>query len=618
MTTTLTQDASQVTSQTHTKPTNASVSPEQNISKNILSAIGKENSVIGITGSPSTTLEISIDIKEESRESRVLGQMVYVVIKEDAQDVLVIGQVISIETKNRWHEDPAFKGVIKRHGKLPHLSGTADNRIATISVQACYNLGNSKPDSFILGTSPSTGEVVHKMTNAVMQELMKDNAHDITYMGTVYGTDVNLPFWFKHFSKSDKENKELGAGDAYHIGVFGRTGSGKTVTASYMLLGYAKNVHNLSILVLDPQSQFFLDDSLLPNNKKLQDAVVAEGMNYVKKKIITDVILPGDEIKIFTELLKNNGFIRDAFKPIYTDDKEDGMAEQVEDYLFHRMGNPGFNLNTCNYETLLTEMLTRFSAPANSRESELCEGFSKYVYDAWGTRPTRQRLLRRIEELLTEMDQRVKSKWLKVCSYFQKGEGKISVYELVEKIVKENGHFIVLDISGKDSGVDNDNIQALFVRLVENKVVEMGEELYARGERANCLIALDEAHKFISTDSPDPRIKELTKDIITAVRTTRKYSIGYMFITQTIESLSDEILRQMRIFAFGYGLTSGSEVRKVAEIVNNQEALTLYKSFIDPSSNNKFPFMFFGPVSPLSFTGSPLFLEVYKDFGLFK
>ncbi|MFC2021505.1 ATP-binding protein, partial [Chloroflexota bacterium] len=106
--------------------------------------------------------------------------------------------------------------------------------------------------------------------------------------------------------------------------------------------------------------------------------------------------------------------------------------------------------------------------------------------------------------------------------------------------------------------------------------------------------------------------------IIDAVRTTRKYGIGYMFITQTIESLDAEILRQMRIFAFGYGLTSGGELRRVSEIVNNPSAIQLYRSFIDPSSNRRFPFMFFGPISPLSFTGSPLFLEAYTEFAKLK
>ena len=86
-----------------------------------------------------------------------------------------------------------------------------------------------------------------------------------------------------------------------------------------------------------------------------------------------------------------------------------------------------------------------------------------------------------------------------------------------------------------------------------------------------------------------------------------------MFITQTIESLDSEILEQIRIFAFGYGLTIGSEIRTIENLVSNKSAIKLYKSFVEPSSSHKYPFMFFGSVSPLSFTGAPLFIEVYND-----
>ena len=58
--------------------------------------------------------------------------------------------------------------------------------------------------------------------------------------------------------------------------------------------------------------------------------------------------------------------------------------------------------------------------------------------------------------------------------------------------------------------------------------------------------------KHIVTLAPilyDDGIKQLTTSIIDAVRTTRKYGIGYMFITQTIESLHREIREQIRIFA---------------------------------------------------------------------
>ncbi|MCY4043203.1 MAG: ATP-binding protein, partial [Candidatus Dadabacteria bacterium] len=91
----------------------------------------------------------------------------------------------------------------------------------------------------------------------------------------------------------------------------------------------------------------------------------------------------------------------------------------------------------------------------------------------------------------------------------------------------------------------------------------------------------------------------------------------YMFITQTIESLHEEIRRQIRIFAFGYGLTSGSEFVKIKDIINDDTGAKFYRSFIDPSSNKKFPFMFYGPISPLSFTGTPLFLEMKGEISTF-
>ena len=63
---------------------------------------------IGITSSPSTTIDIVIDITEARKTERALGQMVYVIVNEDGKNVLVIGQIIDVETKNRWHEDPSF------------------------------------------------------------------------------------------------------------------------------------------------------------------------------------------------------------------------------------------------------------------------------------------------------------------------------------------------------------------------------------------------------------------------------------------------------------------------------------------------------------------------------
>lgn len=599
------------------------MTPQKNtLSQDVLDRIkDPANIAIGITGSPSTTLDVVIDITEVSKTERTLGQMVYVEVEEEGRSILVIGQIIDVETKNRWHEDPAFKGVIKRHGSLPHLSGAADNRIATISVQACYDLGKDSPEGYILGTSPSTGVKVFKMNNSVMDSLMTDNKKAVTYLGKVYGTDVDLPFWFKHFDSTDIKNEEFGAKDAYHIGVFGKTGSGKTVTASLMMLGYTKNKNNISILVLDPQAQFSLDKELLPSGKSFKEEV-QKRMNYESYKILEDICLPEDDTELFADLLLNNSFIHKAFR-LNTEEKRKLAADSIARYLEGYITFKKVKLSDVKDKIgLFKDMCTRFTTPKGAAQDE--KEFTSYINDIYSQKEYKTRLVTRVKWLHDNIDKEnnLKTKWVNAMDLFSlkksDGTNKVPISEIVNKIVGQNGNFIILDLSQKVGEIEDENLQARFVTLIEQSIVEAGALFYSQGKKANSLIVMDEAHRFISNGSKDERVKELTGEIIDSVRTTRKFGIGYMFITQTIESLDEEILRQMRIFGFGYGLTSGQELRKVSEIINNPSAIQLYKSFIDPSSNGKFPFMFFGPISPLSFTGSPLFIEVYQKFENFK
>ena len=570
--------------------------------------------VLGVVSSPSTTLEIALDIRKESESRRALGQMVFVQLQEDGKQILSLGQIVEVETKNRWHEDPSFKGVIKHHGGLPHLSGVADNRMAKISVQSSFDVTNQDPEIYLLGMSPSTGIPVEIVNNEVMDLLVQCHRDAITYLGKVYGTDVDLPMWFKHFGR-DEDIPALGAKDAYHIGVFGKTGSGKSVTSALMLLAYAKNRKHMNILVLDPQSQFFKDRDLLPSDEGnlLAEEIQKTGMKVQKYKLIEDVSLPGTSVEIFGELLANSGFIREAFGPFYSDDKVERMQESIVSYIEGRTHDPHFALSKVDPINLLSEMTKRFATPSKSETR-----FSNYIKDVYGTPSTQERLLNAVEKVRDALENKQSPSYLKTwkqaLAMFSE-DRQTTISKICKTITgKDRGNFIVLDLSPSEGEIENDNLQALFLRLIEKGIVESGGNLYAKGDNANCLIVMDEAHRFISSNSPDVRVKELTRQIVDAVRTTRKYGIGHMFITQSLESLDDEIIKQMRIFAFGHGLTMGSELRKVKEIINNQAAVNLYSSFIDPSNSGKFPFMFFGPVSPFSATGSPLFVEIYTDY----
>ena len=561
----------------------------------IISILESDNEPLGVVGSPSSSFEAIIDIKEVSETSKLLGELVCFQVPEGENQVLVLGQITEIETRNRWHEEPSFKGIIKRHGKLPNLSGVADNRIAKINIQSSFILSDSHVEAHKLANSPSTGTPVKKVSNEIMKELMKQY-EGLVCLGTAYDTNVKVPFWLKHFGSPD----DGGGGDAYHIGVFGQTGSGKTTTAANMILGYARNKESMSILILDPKEQFYEDNKVLPGGAKFKAAIEQIGMQYKRYKVPEDIALPNDA-KLFSDLLLNYGFVRRAFR-LPTPEKRMLMAESIQDYIMGKMKNPSFVIGNQNSTDLLDGMLKRF------------EEKDKYLKNVYISSSHLSRLKERIATMREDgIDHEVEKIWTDVCDLFKQSE-KQELAQVVESVVSKPNNLVVLNIAGRHAENGMESLQTLFVKMIEDAVKKRGEELYVQGTQANCLVVLDEAHRYISsTYGYDQELKDLTTSIIDAVRTTRKYGIGYMFITQTIESLHEEIRRQIRIFAFGYGLTSGSEFRKIQDIINDNTGAKFYRSFIDPSSNNKFPFMFYGPISPLSFTGAPLFLEMSEQ-----
>ena len=574
-----------------------------------------KTATVGITGSPSTTLEIALDITEESKTSRALGQMVFVWQEEEERQILSLGQIAEVSTKNRWHEDQSFKGVIKRHGRLPNLSDVADNRLAVVSVQASFDCSAQTPKSHILGVSPSTGQKTDKINNEVMHLLVEQHGEAISRIGKVYGTDdVDMPMWFKHFGDRNEGIKGLGAGDAYHIGVFGKTGSGKTVTAAMMLLAYAKNNQNMNVLVLDPQGQFTMDKRLLPDDEKFQEQIANAGMTLEKHNLVKDVFLPDEtreDWSLFANLLVNNDFVRTAFG-ITTKDKQDAVGDCIADYIEGKKTDNSFSLSSEDPKKLLLDMLGRFHTPPAERRD--------YLEDVYARQQERERTRRKVSDAKRRVEQNQKSrdfvKWLEILElYSDNGGRKANINDIVKKVAeKKGGNFVILDLRPKD-GVDNENLQALFLEVIERRITAAGGRLYADNEMANCLVVMDEAHRYVNCKSPDERVRGLSEQIIDAVRTTRKYGIGHMFITQSLESMDEEIIKQMRIFAFGFGLTLGSEIKKIRELVDSPAAVNLYKSFIDPGNQKRFPFMFFGPVSPLSATGAPLFVEIYNNYG---
>jgi len=215
--------------------------------------------------------------------------------------------------------------------------------------------------------------------------------------------------------------------------------------------------------------------------------------------------------------------------------------------------------------------------------------------------------------------------WGPITELFRRDRrGAISVDSLIQEtfdLTKIRRPVVVIDLSREmATGLFwNDTIQALVIKRLLDGLTYSAESAFRENRFLNTLVILDEAHRLAPREKIENEKQESVRiSFLDAVRTTRKYGLGWMFISQTLSSLHREIIGQLRIFFFGFGLALGTEFVSLREIIGGDpNALKLYQSFRDPHSSfdvasRQYAFMTTGPVSPLSFAGTPLFLTAFN------
>jgi hypothetical protein len=217
--------------------------------------------------------------------------------------------------------------------------------------------------------------------------------------------------------------------------------------------------------------------------------------------------------------------------------------------------------------------------------------------------------------------------WLPVARLFQEdyAGGKRKVEDALSSLFdtsKSKRPVLIVDVSKEQARglLWNDTIQSLVIKRLLQGVTDIAESMYKEGQSLNALVVIDEAHRLAPRDLAleDDAARGVRSVLIDAARTTRKYGLGWLFISQTLSSLHTEILQQLRIFFFGFGLGLGQEFQSLRQLVGSSgTALDLYQLFRDPHSafdiaSRQYSFMTIGPVSPLSFSGGPLFLNAFN------
>lgn len=267
--------------------------------------ITANNQDIGVVGSPSTTTEFTIDLLQEASEDRLVGALVAFDATQNGSPITSVGQIVGIELRNRWHEDATFRNLIKRTGEIPPITSRQDTRTAQLAIGATFkNTLNPGYEPDLLGMVPPTGTRVVKVEQRLIDSLLAiyQRQKEIFYLGNAYANDVRYPMWFKHFGSGER-----GAGEAYHTGIFGKTGSGKSGLAKMVLLGYARHPE-LGILIIDPQGEF--SQELKGESVGQQRLPVKGALDGIRRNVevygIQDIQLHNWDL--FEELLVDLGF----------------------------------------------------------------------------------------------------------------------------------------------------------------------------------------------------------------------------------------------------------------------------------------------------------------------
>jgi hypothetical protein len=548
---------------------------------------------IGIIGSPSTTSHLSIDVLGIATKLKLIGELSYFQFHQDGNPHYAIGQITEVGLNNVMLEDPTMKNLIRECGRVDNVSGLQDTYRGHLTVSAVFGEKEKRYFPSLLGTVPATGTTVNLVDDNVLDHLLGRYRGEIFYLGRVYGSTPKLPLWFKHFGRG-----ENGAGEAYHLGVFGKTGSGKSVLARMVLLGYVRHP-DMSIFVLDPQGEFAMDVTASTKESKF-DLRIKDVIEAADKEIIVrcvnDLVLQG--WSLFTEVIRESNF-------------------------FFKLGMKSLDDRMLAAEGITIALKGKFKTTDLVSKDAFFQAFKFMGSD--NSNPRFQLIFKDFSYNQEKFDDLYATSWRPVCELFREREGAVTIEKLLNQIFNAAGKkkpVVVLDLSARTvKGIFwNEAIQSLTVKSFLDFLKNAAEFSFRRNRFLNTLVIVDEAHRLApQEESENETLEGVRSTLIDAVRTTRKYGLGWMFISQTLASLPKEIVEQLRILFFGFGLAFGKEFTALKELAGSDEnSLKLYQSFRDPHSafdisGKQYNFMSIGPVSPLSFSGTPLFFTAYND-----
>ncbi len=552
---------------------------------------------IAVIGSPNSTTTFTVDILETARDRALDHAWVTFEVAERFNGRVyrkrALCQLGGIVTRNRWHEDPVIRAVIKHQGALPALSGESDLTSAQLSALGVFLLDDAGRvlRRTTLSTPPPSGTPVFPADATTLQDLVHTEP-GIFYAGQSPGDGLPVPLTLRHFGSTEAG----GFGEAVMLGVFGQTRSGKSIMAAQLLAGFAAN-RDLGILVLDPQGEFGRDRFAAGDHRV--DFSIKRLLGGLRQRrevgvLTTDEIaLEGSEA--FTELLRRTGFFetlgfKGANKEREAAERLAGMLSEMSDGQGHR--RPIRDLRAADMPLLVRD-LARFADVIYASRPGTTPGEGQRAADVLARFQLDEPRLRRL--------------WEEAQRRFRVEDGRTTLSRLIQRVLADRA---VIVLSFAQDGADD--TPYFLLNEILTKLRQVIHKSFQNGQTSNALVLLDEAHLFAGEHASESTDGARTRTLLAqSVRMTGKYGVGWMFITQTLHDFDKTIFRQLQVKLFGQGFKLGAD-REYVETELGKEGFARYCSLPDPKRTGRYTFMVTGPIVALGSLGTPLVLQGFR------
>jgi hypothetical protein len=554
---------------------------------------------IAIIGSPNSTTTFTVDILETARDRALDHAWVTFEVVERfngrAYCKRALCQLGGIVTRNRWHEDPIIRSVIKHQGALPALSGDSDLTSAQLTALGVFLL---EEDGRVrrrttLSTPPPSGTPVYPATADALEALVHTEP-GIFYAGQSPGDGLPVPLTLRHFGHTESG----GFGEAVMLGIFGQTRSGKSILAAQILAGFAASPE-LGLLILDPQGEFGRDRFAAGDHRvdfsirRLLDGL--KPSRQVTLASTDEVALEGAEA--FTELLRRAGFFESlGFKGAA---KEREAAERLAGLLVELETAEGRRRPIRELRSedmvLLVRDLARFADVIYASRPGIAPGEGQRAQDVLARFQLDEARLRRI--------------WNDSLAAFRIDGGRVPLSQLIQRVLSDR-EVVVLSFAQEGR---YDAVPYFLLNEVLTRLRQVIHRSFNNGRQSNALVVLDEAHLFAGEHAGSSSDGTRTRSLLAqSVRMTGKYGVGWLFITQTLHDFDKTILRQLQVKVFGQGFKIGAD-REYVETELGKEGFARYCSLPDPKRTGRYSFMITGPIVALGSLGTPLVLQGFRS-----